>query len=103
MYVVIFEAKIHEEYLETYLEHAKEMREEVEKINGFLSVERFKSLYEEGKYLSMSLWESAEAIHQWKQNSRHQIEQEMGKSKYFTGYRIRVAKIEREYGNFPSV
>lgn len=55
MYIVTFETWPDSEYQETYLEHAQKMREEVEKIQGFISVERFQSLYEEGKLLSMSL------------------------------------------------
>ena len=99
MYIVTFETWPDEAYYDTYLEHAKAMREEVDKIKGFISVERFQSLYEDGKLLSMSLWESEEAIAQWRAHAEHQLEQELGKTKYFHRYQIRVAKVEREYGN----
>lgn len=99
MYIVTFETWPDEQYQETYLEHAQSMREEVERIEGFISVERFQSLYEDGKLLSMSLWESEDAIREWKQHAQHQLEQELGKTKYFHAYHIRVAKVEREYGN----
>jgi heme-degrading monooxygenase HmoA len=98
MHIVTFEVWPKEEYKQTYLEHAKHMRAEAEKIKGFLSIERFDSLYEEGKLLSMSIWESEEAIKEWKQHAEHQLEQELGKTKYFKAYHIRVAKVEREYG-----
>lgn len=99
MYIVTFETWPDEKYQATYLEHAQDMRREVEKITGFISVERFESLYEKGKLLSMSLWESEESIREWKQHAEHQLAQELGKTRYFHSYRIRVAKVEREYGN----
>ena len=99
MYIVIFETWPDKQYQDVYLEHAQNMKQEVEKVKGFISVERFQSIYEEGKLLSMSLWESEEAIKEWKQHAEHRLEQELGKTKYFHSYRIRVAKVEREYGN----
>jgi heme-degrading monooxygenase HmoA len=99
MFIVTFETWPDAKYQETYLEHAQKMREEVEKIQGFISVERFQSLYEDGKLLSMSLWESEEAIKQWRAHTEHKLEQEMGKNTYFHRYHIRVARVEREYGH----
>jgi heme-degrading monooxygenase HmoA len=96
---VTFETWPDEKYQNTYLEHAQNMRREVERIQGFISVERFQSLYEDGKLLSMSLWESEDAIRQWRENAEHQLEQELGKTRYFHSYHIRVARVEREYGN----
>ncbi len=99
MFIVTFEIWPDEKYQQTYLEHAQAMKSEVEKIKGFVSVERFQSLYDDGKLLSMSVWESEEAIKQWKQHAEHKLEQELGKTTYFHSYRIRVAEIVREYGN----
>ena len=73
MYIVIFETWPDKQYQDVYLEHAQNMRDEVEKVKGFISVERFQSIYEEGKLLSMSLWESEEAIKEWKQHAEHQL------------------------------
>ncbi len=98
MYIVTFEFWPHEAYKDTYLEHAQAMKAEVEKINGFLSVERFQSLYDDGKLLSMSVWESEQAIKTWKAHAEHKLEQELGKTTYFHAYRIRVAEVVREYG-----
>jgi len=99
LYIVMFEVWPDEKYQDTYLEHALGMRKEAEKIKGFVSVERFESLYEKGKLLSVSIWESEEAIKEWKAHAEHKLEQELGKTKYFHKYHIRVAKVEREYGN----
>ena len=99
MFIVTFEIWPDDQYRQTYLEHAQAMRQEVEKINGFISVERFQSLYDDGKLLSMSIWESEEAIKTWKDHAEHKLEQELGKTKYFYSYRIRVAEVIRDYGN----
>ena len=99
MYIVTFETWPDPQYQDAYLEHAQKMREEVEKIQGFISVERFQSLYEDGKLLSLSLWESQEAIRRWRAHAEHRLEQEMGRTTYFHRYQIRVAKVEREYGH----
>lgn len=99
MYIVTFETWPDQQYANTYLAHANNMREEVEKITGFFSVERFQSLFNDGKFLSMSLWESEDAIKQWKLHTEHKLAQELGKTKYFHAYHIRVAKVLREYGN----
>lgn len=97
MYVLIFETWPDEQYRTEYLETAQQMRAEVEKIKGFISVERFQSLYEDGKLLSMSFWESEAAMLEWKSNTEHKIAQMLGRTKYFHAYRIRIAKVERDY------
>jgi heme-degrading monooxygenase HmoA len=98
MYIVTFETWPNEIYRDQYLIHAQAMTDEVEKIKGFVSVERFQSLTDDGKLLSMSVWESMDAINEWRSQAEHQLAQEMGKNKYFNAYHIRVAKVEREYG-----
>ncbi len=99
MYLVTFETWPDPQHQQAYLEHAQAMRAEVEKIQGFIGVERFQSLYEDGKLLSMSLWQSQEAIAQWRAQAEHRIAQAMGRNNYFKAYRIRVAKVEREYAH----
>jgi heme-degrading monooxygenase HmoA len=64
---------------------------------GFISVERFESLMEEGKLLSLSFWESEQAIVNWRSQLDHIEAQKEGKEKLFERYRIRVVKIERDY------
>ena len=64
---------------------------------GFISIERFQSLVEEGKILSLSFWEDEEAIKKWRNVMEHRVAQKKGKYELFESYRIRVAEVVRDY------
>ena len=98
MFVVIFEVRFNPNSQARYLEIAQSLREEVEKIEGFISIERFSSLTNEGKLLSVSYWESEAAIEQWREQSNHRTAQQEGRQSLFSDYRIRVATVVRDYG-----
>ena len=97
MYAVIFEVEFNEGCQEEYLKLGAEMKELVVKYDGFISAERFSSLVKEGKVCSLSFWESEAAIVNWKQDIQHLLVQKKGKESLFKDYRIRVAKVERDY------
>ena len=97
MYAVIFEVKIKETGKDKYLAIAAKLREQLEALDGFISIERFQSLVDEGKLLSLSFWESKEFIDLWKQNLEHMQAQSEGRSKLFDAYRIRVAEVVKDY------
>ena len=97
MYAVIFEVEPKPEHREDYLETAAALLTELEQISGFISVERFSSLSNSNKLVSLSYWETAEAIREWKSNVNHQSAQKTGINRYFQDFRIRVARIERDY------
>jgi heme-degrading monooxygenase HmoA len=98
MIAVIFEVWPEEGRLEEYLGLAAELREELVKIDGFLSVERFSSIYEEGKLLSLSFWRDMEAVAAWRRNLEHRKAQARGRREVFRDYRLRVAEVVRDYG-----
>lgn len=98
MQAVIFEVWPHPDYKDNYLELASAMRKELEQIDGFISVERFESLTEPGKLLSLSFWRDAEALNQWRQLHKHRQMQKLGRETHFTDYRLRVAVVVRDYG-----
>ena len=98
MYVVIFEVSIKVQAQARYLEIAQTLRAEVEQIEGFISIERFSSLTNDGKLISVSYWESQNAIDQWRTQSNHQLAQNEGRQQLFSDYRICVARVERDYG-----
>ena len=81
-----------------YLRLAAELRSEVEKIDGFISVERFESLYEEGKLLSLQFWRDDAAIARWRNHLDHRRAQGLGRRGLFANYRLRVAEVVRDYG-----
>lgn len=97
MHVVIFEVWPHENRRASYLELAAALRDELEKIDGFVSVERFESLSEPGKLLSLSVWRDDAAIRAWREHAMHR-EAQSRRHDYFRDYRIRVAGVVRDYG-----
>lgn len=99
MIAVIFEAQAVSAQQERYLQLAAELRAELVNIEGFISIERFKSLSTEGKILSLSWWESEEAVAVWKGNMKHRAAQMEGRKSIFSFYRIRVAHVLRDYSS----
>ena len=98
MMAVIFEVWPAPGRKDDYLKLAASLRSEVEKIEGFISVERFESLYEEGKLLSLQFWRDDAAIARWRNHLDHRRAQAMGRGGIFRGYRLRVAEVVRDYG-----
>jgi heme-degrading monooxygenase HmoA len=99
MIAVLFEADAVPKHQARYLQLAGELRPELDNVKGFISIERFQSLSTQGKILSLSWWESEEAVLEWKKNMRHQAAQKEGQQTIFAHYRIRVANVLREYSS----
>ncbi len=98
MIAVIFEVWPKAAHRQDYLDQAAEMRRLVESIDGFVSVERFESLYEQGKILSLSFFESEAAVQAWRNTLEHRRAQALGRGRYFADYRLRIAAVLRDYG-----
>ncbi|WP_135468005.1 antibiotic biosynthesis monooxygenase family protein [Crenalkalicoccus roseus] len=98
MIAVIFEVEPAEGQLDAYLDHAARLRAELETMPGFLSVERFRSLANPAKLLSLSFWEDEEAVRRWRNHAAHRAAQRAGRDGVFAGYRLRVAAVLRDYG-----
>jgi len=98
MIAVIFEAQPHDDQQQAYLSIAATLRPELETIDGFISIERFESLSEPGKILSLSLWRDEAAIAQWRHFEQHRAAQRAGRERVFRDYRLRVAQVLRDYG-----
>ena len=98
MYAVIFEVEPEPERRHDYLEIAAQLRPELEQIDGFISVERFQSLTQEGKILSLSFWRDEAAVARWRNLAPHRRTQAKGRSGVFSDYRLRVAGVVRDYG-----
>ncbi|MCC7049447.1 MAG: antibiotic biosynthesis monooxygenase [Alphaproteobacteria bacterium] len=99
MIAVIFEFWPKEGQVARYLDVAAEMRRVVEKIDGFISVERFESIYEKGKYVSLSFWRDEAAVRAWREQLDHRAAQDLGRAEIFARYRLRVAAVLRDYGH----
>ena len=98
MFAVIFEMEPEKGTAQKYFDLAAELRPELEKIDGFISVERFSSMYNEGKYLSVSFWRDENALNKWREHIGHRDAQKKGINEIFRNYRIRVAEVIRDYG-----
>lgn len=98
MIAVIFELWPAEGKTEAYLDVAGGLRPMLEGIDGFISVERFESITEPGKYLSLSIWRDEEAVAAWRNTEEHRGAQSAGRGGLFRDYRLRVASVLRDYG-----
>ncbi len=97
MHVVIFEVEPSAGNRDKYLEIAARLRQELEAVDGFISIERFESLVRPGKILSLSTWRDEAAIARWREHAGHRDAQEFGRTALFERYRIRVAEVIRDY------
>lgn len=98
MIAVIFEVQPADGRREQYLNIAASMREMLEQVDGFISVERFESLTTPGKMLSLSFFRDEEAVRRWRTLGAHRVAQSRGRAEVFAGYRLRVAEVLRDYG-----
>jgi heme-degrading monooxygenase HmoA len=95
---VIFEVWPREGHRQEYLDLAAALRPLLQEIDGFLSIERFESLTEPGKILSLSFWRDEEAVAAWRRLEAHRATQARGREIVFADYRLRVAAVLRDYG-----
>jgi heme-degrading monooxygenase HmoA len=96
MIAVIFEVQPADR--DAYLRIAGALRPRLDEIDGFISIERFQSLSDEGRVLSLSFWRDEEAIAQWRRLEAHRAAQTAGRDGVFRNYRLRVAHVVRDYG-----
>lgn len=98
MIAVIFEAVPAEGKWDEYLDIAARLRPELNKIEGFISIERFQSIADPKKILSLSFWKDEESIVEWRNIELHRAAQKQGRKSVFDDYRLRIATVERDYG-----
>ncbi len=100
MIAIIFEVFPAPGRRQDYLDLAASLRPDLERIDGFISIERFASLSNEGKILSLSVFRDEAAVKAWRNLESHRIAQAKGRAGIFTDYRLRVASVIRDYGKF---
>lgn len=98
MIAVIFEVHPAEGRKDDYLDIAAEMRLMLAEVEGFVSVERFQSLTDPGKILSLSFFKDEAAVARWRTLAAHRSAQSRGRGGIFADYRLRVAHVLRDYG-----
>ena len=97
MIAVIFEVWPAGERRDEYLDLAADLRPHLQEIEGFISVERFQSITDPGKLLSLSFWQDEAAVQRWRNHAAHRITQAKGRAGVFANYRLRVAGVLRDY------
>src|SRR3974390_1953976 len=98
MIAVIFEVWPTDGRAGEYFDLAASLKADLERIDGFISIERFESLTTKGKYLSLSFWRDEEAVRAWRNLQSHRRAQAKGRGGVFADYRLRVASVVRDYG-----
>lgn len=98
MIAVIFEVWPAPGRRDEYLGLAAKLRQELEQVDGFVSVERFQSLVDPGKLLSLSVFRDEEAVKAWRELAHHRAAQALGRGGVFADYRLRVTGVIRDYG-----
>ncbi|SIT75571.1 Heme-degrading monooxygenase HmoA [Yoonia rosea] len=98
MIAVIFEVTPAPGQMDTYLAHAAKLRPLLDDHPGFISVERFQSLSDPQKLLSLSFFTDENAISTWRNTRHHRNTQSAGRHGIFLDYRLRIAEVSRDYG-----
>jgi heme-degrading monooxygenase HmoA len=98
MIAVIFEAEPHPTQRDDYFRIAGELRPLLDRVDGFISIERFQSLSDENRFLSLSFWRDEAAVAAWRTLEQHRAAQRQGRARIFRDYRLRVAAVVRDYG-----
>jgi heme-degrading monooxygenase HmoA len=98
MIAVIFEVWPHAEHRAGYLDWAAELKSELVKMDGFISIERFQSLTEPDKLLSLQFWRDDACLTAWRNLDAHRAAQSAGRTTMFKEYRLRIAEVTRDYG-----
>ena len=98
MIAVIFEVWPADGRKRAYLDIAASLKPELEQIDGFLSIERFQSLVDDRKLLSLSFWRDEKAVKAWRNVEHHRQAQAAGRGGVLRDYRLRVAAVMRDYG-----
>ena len=98
MIAVIFEVWPAQGRADDYLALAGALRADLDAIDGFVSIERFRSLSDPSKLLSLSIWRDEDAVKAWRNHEKHRQSQAAGRAGIFADYRLRIAQVIRDYG-----
>jgi len=93
MFAVIFEVEPKRERWDDYLETARRLKPEIERIDGFIDNDRFKSRRDAGRLLSLSTWRDEKALVRWRTLAAHHQAQERGRFEIFADYHLRVGEV----------
>lgn len=94
-FAVIFSNFLIDQNGPTYQKFSNQMQDEIQTTPGFLGMETYRELT--GKGVTISYWESKKAIQQWKENVKHLLAQQYGKSLAYSRFELKICRVERAY------
>lgn len=97
MIVMIFEYWLNEDNLDEYKQHAARLRQLATDIDGFISIEVFRSEFDPGKFLGLGFFRDEESVQAWRNLPEHRQAQALGRTLFFTDYRLCMAEVIRDY------
>ncbi len=97
MIAVIFEFTPAEGRFPDYMKLVGELKSDLDKADGFISLERFESITTPGKFVSLQFWRDDEAVRKWRNLQKHREAQKKGRAGIFKSYRLRIASVARDY------
>jgi len=97
MIAVIFEFTPIEGHFADYKALAEGLADDVNKAEGFISIERFESISTKGKFVSLSFWRDEDCVRKWRNLQKHREAQKKGRGGIFESYRLRIAQVLRDY------
>ncbi len=97
MIAVIFEFTPKPGKFDDYLRHVETLKADLAKAEGFLSLERFESITNKGKFVSLQFWQDEESVRKWRNLEKHRAVQKEGRKSIFASYRLRIASVIRDY------
>jgi heme-degrading monooxygenase HmoA len=97
MIAVIFEFTPKEGKFDEYLRLVDTLRDDLAKAEGFVSLERFESITNKGKFVSLQFWKDEESVRKWRTLEKHREAQKQGRKSIFASYRLRIASVIRDY------
>jgi heme-degrading monooxygenase HmoA len=98
MIAVIFEFTAAEGRFADYKALAEALGDEVRTFDGFVSIERFQSIGDPARFVSLSFWRDEDAVRNWRNVRKHREAQAKGRRGIFSAYRLRVCSVIRDYG-----
>jgi heme-degrading monooxygenase HmoA len=99
MIVMVFEFTVPDDQLEEYQRESTELRRHLAGIEGFISVERFASTAAPGKFVAIGYFEDEEAVTRWRKLPQHRRAQALGRTRFFSRYRLVMAAALRDYSH----
>ena len=97
MIAVIFEFTPREGKFPEYMRLVGELKPELDRAEGFISLERFESITTPGKFVSLQFWKDEESVKKWRNVQKHRAAQKQGRAGILASYRLRIAGVIRDY------